>query len=283
MNAGLAPDDASLASLVAGTQDSVGVGLLVIAAIAVVALVWVLVLLARQRREVHRANGLLDLSRELRHRYDALQAVTKEGVLVVSLSGTVLDISERAAAVVREVVQAASGIAHVGAEQQVPQGRAAFVASATPVAVHAASASFETAGSRSDREPIQQRGRGDPARGGGAVDGHDAQAVAAAPVRAVDDDAVRVGDVVAAEVTRQHGAMAGRIALAQARFGAGEELGTTAILIRLICRQQVYGEARVVRRGGQAAMDAIVAGREMGCPNRPLRRPRKALSGRLLW
>lgn len=99
MSAGRAPHDASVASLVSGTTDTVGAGLLVIAAIAVVALVWVLVLLARQRREVHRANGLLDLSRELRHRYDALQAVTKEGVLVVSLSGTVLDISERAAAI----------------------------------------------------------------------------------------------------------------------------------------------------------------------------------------
>ena len=41
----------------------------------------------------------LALSRELRHRYDALQAVTKEGVLVQSLTGRVLDISERAAAI----------------------------------------------------------------------------------------------------------------------------------------------------------------------------------------
>jgi len=30
-------------------------------------------------------------------------------------------------------------------------------------------------------------------------------------------------------------------------------------------------------------LDPIVAGREAGCSNRPLRRPRKASSGRLLW
>ncbi|GEA81807.1 diguanylate cyclase (GGDEF)-like protein/PAS domain S-box-containing protein [Cellulomonas uda] len=99
----------SPAALTAGTDDTVGLASLVIAAIAVVALVWVLVLLARQRREVRRANDLLDLSRELRHRYDALQAVTKEGVLVVSLSGTVLDISDRAATILGVVPDAAVG------------------------------------------------------------------------------------------------------------------------------------------------------------------------------
>src|SRR4051794_38702120 len=72
---------------------------LTIAGVAVVALVAVLVLLGKQRAEVRRANALLALSRELRHRYDALQAVTKEGVLVQSLTGRVLDMSERAAAI----------------------------------------------------------------------------------------------------------------------------------------------------------------------------------------
>ncbi len=72
---------------------------LAIAMVAVVALVSVLVLLGKQRAEVRRANALLALSRELRHRYDALQSVTKEGVLVQSLTGRVLDMSERAAAI----------------------------------------------------------------------------------------------------------------------------------------------------------------------------------------
>lgn len=72
---------------------------MVIAVVAIVALVAVLVLLARQRRQVRTANELLELSRELRQRYDALQSVTKEGVLVQSLGGRVLDISERAAAI----------------------------------------------------------------------------------------------------------------------------------------------------------------------------------------
>jgi len=71
----------------------------VIAVVAVLALVAVLVLLARQRSHLHRQDELLALSRELRHRYDALQSVTKEGVLVTSLQGRVLDLSERAAAI----------------------------------------------------------------------------------------------------------------------------------------------------------------------------------------
>ena len=79
-----------------------------IAVVAVVALVAVLVLLAKQRVEVRRANALLALSRELRHRYDALQSVTKEGVLVQSLAGVVLDMSERAAAILG--VDAASSV-----------------------------------------------------------------------------------------------------------------------------------------------------------------------------
>jgi len=71
----------------------------VVAVVAICALVAVLVLLGRERGQVHRAQELLGLARELRHRYDALQSVTKEGVLVLSLSGRVLDISERAAAI----------------------------------------------------------------------------------------------------------------------------------------------------------------------------------------
>ena len=109
MSAARASAGTSPAALLAGTDDTLGLASLVIAGIAVVALVWVLVLLARQRREVRRANDLLDLSRELRHRYDALQAVTKEGVLVVSLSGRVLDISERAATILGVDAAAAVG------------------------------------------------------------------------------------------------------------------------------------------------------------------------------
>ncbi|WP_307802467.1 putative bifunctional diguanylate cyclase/phosphodiesterase [Cellulomonas fengjieae] len=68
-----------------------------IAVVAIVALIAVLVLLGTQRAQVRRASEALALSRELRNRYDALQAVTTEGVLVQSLSGRVLDISDRAA------------------------------------------------------------------------------------------------------------------------------------------------------------------------------------------
>lgn len=70
-----------------------------IALVAICALVAVLVLLGRERSQVHRARDLFVIARGLRHRYDALQSVTKEGVLVLSLGGRVLDISERAAAI----------------------------------------------------------------------------------------------------------------------------------------------------------------------------------------
>ncbi|MCR6689683.1 EAL domain-containing protein [Cellulomonas sp.] len=93
------PSWAGVVDAVTTADATFGLVSLVIAVIAILALIAVLVLLGRQRREVRRANDLLDLSRELRHRYDALQAVTKEGVLVVSLGGSVLDISERAAAI----------------------------------------------------------------------------------------------------------------------------------------------------------------------------------------
>jgi len=91
-----------------GSSDTVSTVTSAIGCIAIVALLAVLVLMARQRREVHRANAALALSRELRHRYDALQAVTREGALVSSLSGRVLDISERAAAILG--VDAASSV-----------------------------------------------------------------------------------------------------------------------------------------------------------------------------
>lgn len=85
--------------MIAATTAPLGAVSIVIAVVALVALVAVLVLLGRQRAQVRRAHELVDLSRELRHRYDALQSVTKEGVLVQSLNGRVLDISERAAAI----------------------------------------------------------------------------------------------------------------------------------------------------------------------------------------
>ena len=73
------------------------IGFLAVACVAVLALVWVLVLLARQRRETREAQRLVALSRELRHRYDVLQSVTREGVMVQSLDGRVLDMSHLAA------------------------------------------------------------------------------------------------------------------------------------------------------------------------------------------
>ena len=71
----------------------------VVAVVAVGALVTVLVLLARERRQLRRAAELLVQASELRHRYDALQVVTGEGVLVQSLAGQVLDISALAATI----------------------------------------------------------------------------------------------------------------------------------------------------------------------------------------
>lgn len=70
---------------------------IVVACVAVLALLWVLALLSRQRRQTKEAQRLVALSRELRHRYDVLQSVTREGVMVQSLSGRVLDMSHLAA------------------------------------------------------------------------------------------------------------------------------------------------------------------------------------------
>ena len=151
-----------------------------------------------------------------------VHAATAEIGRRVVAEGHVLQGRIGTAAVVGEVVHAAPGITHVGAEQQVPQGRAAFVARAMPVAIHAATVPGKGAGSRGDGEPFQQRDRRYRARGRCAIQGHDADAVAAAAVGSIDDDAVRVGDVVVADVSRQHRAMDGRITLIQVRFGAGE-------------------------------------------------------------
>ncbi|MFC0715690.1 putative bifunctional diguanylate cyclase/phosphodiesterase [Cellulomonas biazotea] len=90
-------------------SDPLGIVATVIAVVAILALVAVLVLLGRQRRQVRRANELLELSRELRQRYEVLQSVTKEGVLVQSLAGRVLDISERAAEILGVDTEAAVG------------------------------------------------------------------------------------------------------------------------------------------------------------------------------
>ncbi|MGN8246366.1 putative bifunctional diguanylate cyclase/phosphodiesterase [Cellulomonas soli] len=81
------------------TVDPLGSLATAIAAVAVLALIAVLVLLARERAHRRSAQEALAHSRELRHRYDALQAVTREGVLVQSLAGRVLDMSGRAAAI----------------------------------------------------------------------------------------------------------------------------------------------------------------------------------------
>lgn len=70
---------------------------LIVGLVAVVALVVVLVLLVRQRRRTRSDEHLVVLARRLRHRYDALQAVTRDGVLVHSVDGHVLDVSQRAA------------------------------------------------------------------------------------------------------------------------------------------------------------------------------------------
>lgn len=68
-----------------------------IAVVAIVSLVTVLVLLRRERGQARRNAELVHVARQLRRRYDALQSVTHEGVVVQSVDGRVLDLSERAA------------------------------------------------------------------------------------------------------------------------------------------------------------------------------------------
>ena len=70
-----------------------------IAVVAVAALGTVLVLLRRERAQARRNAELVRLARQLNRRYDALQRVTSEGVVVQARDGHVLDMSERAAQV----------------------------------------------------------------------------------------------------------------------------------------------------------------------------------------
>ncbi len=84
-----------------------GVAGLVIAVVAIAALVTVLVLLRRERHQTRRNAELVSEARRLGRRYDALQRVTREGVVVQTRDGRVEDISDRAAqilGVVREDV-----------------------------------------------------------------------------------------------------------------------------------------------------------------------------------
>jgi len=70
---------------------------LLVAVLLLVALLVVLVLLGRQRARLRAAEARLAHARELRHRYEALLGLTRDGVVVQSLSGHVLEISSRAA------------------------------------------------------------------------------------------------------------------------------------------------------------------------------------------
>ena len=67
-----------------------------IAVIAVAALGTVLVLLQRERAQARRNGELVRVARQLHRRYDALQRVTAEGVVVQNRDGVVVDMSERA-------------------------------------------------------------------------------------------------------------------------------------------------------------------------------------------
>lgn len=74
-----------------------GVVSTVIAVVAIAALVTVLVLLRRERAQARRNAELVREAHRLHRRYDALQSVTQEGVVVLGRDGHVLDLSERAA------------------------------------------------------------------------------------------------------------------------------------------------------------------------------------------
>lgn len=82
----------------------------VIALVAVVALGTVLVLLRRERAQARRNAGLVRVARQLHQRYDALQRVTSEGVVVQSPDGQVLDLSERAAQILGVTRDAVVGL-----------------------------------------------------------------------------------------------------------------------------------------------------------------------------
>ncbi len=80
-----------------GLVDPYGVVTTVIAVVAVAALGTVLVLLRRERGQTRRNVDLVREARQVSRRYDALQRVTHEGVVVLSHDGHVRDLSERAA------------------------------------------------------------------------------------------------------------------------------------------------------------------------------------------
>lgn len=82
----------------------------VIAAVAVVSLVGVLVLLRRERAQARRNSDLVRVAHQLNRRYDALQSVTREGVLVLSRDGVVTDLSDRAAQVLQVPRDAVVGV-----------------------------------------------------------------------------------------------------------------------------------------------------------------------------
>ncbi|SFK35886.1 bifunctional diguanylate cyclase/phosphodiesterase [Cellulomonas sp. KH9] len=82
----------------------------VIAVVAVGALATVLVLLRRERSQARRNADLVRVARQLHRRYDALQRVTAEGVVVQSRDGHVLDLSERAAQILGVEREAVVGV-----------------------------------------------------------------------------------------------------------------------------------------------------------------------------
>ncbi|WP_046528140.1 MULTISPECIES: EAL domain-containing protein [Cellulomonas] len=88
-----------------------GVVSAVIALVAIVSLMTVLVLLRRERAQTRRNAELVHVARQLRRRYDALQSVTHEGVVVQSHDGRVLDLSERAAEILGVAREAVVGVA----------------------------------------------------------------------------------------------------------------------------------------------------------------------------
>lgn len=82
----------------------------VIAVVAIGALVTVLFLLRRERAQARRNAELVRVARQLNRRYDALQRVTSEGVVVQSMDGHVVDLSERAAQILGVTRQDAVGM-----------------------------------------------------------------------------------------------------------------------------------------------------------------------------
>ncbi|MCC2321998.1 putative bifunctional diguanylate cyclase/phosphodiesterase [Cellulomonas xiejunii] len=94
----------------AGLVGPYGVVTTVIAVVAVAALGTVLVLLRRERTQARRNAELVRVAGQLHRRYDALQLVTSEGVVVLSHDGLVLDLSERAAQILGVTRDAVVGL-----------------------------------------------------------------------------------------------------------------------------------------------------------------------------